>query len=58
MPHLDGPSKAEQQRWQAEDDLRTLIQAREIRGDKARLRRAMKMAKEQMQELEKLDAEG
>ena len=47
-----GPSKAEVEKYQAEDDVRTLVGAEEIRKDKARFRRAMKMAKEKMAALE------
>lgn len=41
------PSKTDEQKWQAESDVRTLIDAEKIKADKPRLRRAMKMAKEQ-----------
>lgn len=34
--------------WQAEDDVRTLVRAAEIRQDKARLKRAQTKAKEQL----------
>lgn len=44
-----GPSKAEQMRWQDEDDLRTLMRAKEIEKDKSRLTAARKLAKEQLQ---------
>lgn len=47
-----GPTKAERERWMAEDDLRTLIDATKIRKDKARLSRAMKVAREQKKALE------
>ena len=48
MPSVgSGPSKAEQKRWQAEDDLRTLVEAEKIKKDKDRLREAKKMAGEQ-----------
>lgn len=45
---LAGPSKSEQQRWQAEEDLRTLLRAKEIERDAGRLARARKLAKEQL----------
>lgn len=38
----------QEQSWQAEDDLRTLIRAAEIRKDPARLKRAQAKAKEQL----------
>lgn len=40
-------SKADELRWQAEDDVRTLVRAEEIRKDKDRLRRARALAKKQ-----------
>lgn len=48
MDYATGPSKEEQDRWQAEDDLRTLIRAEEIKKDKKRLANARKAAKEQL----------
>ena len=39
-------------RWQAEDDARTLERYQEIINDKARLDRAMKKAKEQVDNLQ------
>lgn len=54
MAHAKGPSQAEERRWQAEDDLRTLTRAMEIKNDKARYRRAMAMAKEQLAALQKV----
>lgn len=47
-----GISEAEDQKFQAERDLRSLIKVEEIRKDKARLKRAMKIAEEQMKALE------
>lgn len=40
--------KAEEEKWQAEEDVRTLVRAAEVRADKARMKRAMACAKEQM----------
>jgi len=48
IAYVGGPSKDEQDRWQAEDDLRTLIRAAEIKKDKPRMARARKAAKEQL----------
>lgn len=39
---------AEEKRWRAEADLRTLVEAEEIRADKARLKAAMKIRKEKL----------
>jgi len=44
-------SKTEQD-WMAEDDLRTLMRAAEIRKDPARLKRAQAKAKEQLAALQ------
>lgn len=41
--------------WQAEDDLRTLIRAEQIRADPKRLAAAKKKAKERQSELSALD---
>lgn len=48
MAYVNGPSKQEQDRWQAEDDLRTLLRAKEIQKDKKRLTAARNMAKDQL----------
>jgi hypothetical protein len=42
-----GPSAAEQRKWQAEDDARTLARAGEIMGDRGRLARAKTVVKKQ-----------
>lgn len=46
-----GPSAAEQKRWQAEDDLRTLQRAKEIESDRARVSAARKVANDQVKAL-------
>lgn len=43
--------------WQAEDDLRTLMRACEIRKDKDRFAAARKLAKKQLADLKKIDAD-
>lgn len=43
---------ARDRKWEAEEDLRTLVRAGEIRKDKARFKRAMAMAKHQLKTLE------
>ena len=53
----DAPSvveKAEQQKYEAESDVRTLVTAEEIRKDKTRLKRATAMAKTQLAALTKV----
>ncbi len=45
---------AERVRWQAEDDLRTLRRAEEIRSQPSRLKVVQKIATEEMQALEKI----
>ncbi len=54
---MDKSDKKEQQMYEAEDDVRTLSRAAEIRGDKERFGRAVKMAKTKLKEL-KVIAEG
>ena len=50
-----GPSHSkEQDKWRAEDDLRTLQRAKEIKNDKARMQAAKNIAKEQMSNLKKI----
>lgn len=41
--------------WQAEEDMRTLAKAQEIRADKKRLKAALAMAAKKISELEMLD---
>lgn len=53
-PAISGPSKAEQAKWQAEDDVRTLQRAGEIERDRQRLARAQAMAKKQAQDLARI----
>lgn len=51
------PSKeeiAERKRYMAEDDIRTLQRAEEIKKDKARMSAAKQVAKSQMQNLKKI----
>jgi predicted HTH domain antitoxin len=51
-----GPTKSEHECWRAEDDLRTLVGARKIRKDKDRLAKAVKLAKEQLRELQDIES--
>lgn len=51
---MDGASKADEKRWKAESDLRTLIDAEKIKADKARFKAAMDMADEQKKALGKV----
>ena len=46
-------SKADERKWQAESDARTMAQYQEILGDKARMNRAIKEANKQAQDLNK-----
>lgn len=45
------PSKAEENKWRAEDDARTLMRAEEIKRDASRIKAAKAQAKKQMEEL-------
>ncbi len=46
-------NKSEQQKWQAQDDAMTMARYQEILSDKARLNRAVKVAKQQAADLSK-----
>lgn len=48
-------SAAQEKEWQAESDLRTLIEAEKIRKDKPRLAAAMKKARDEKAALTKLE---
>lgn len=45
--------KAQEQKWQAEEDAHTMARYQEIMGDKARMGRAIKVAKQQAADLNK-----
>lgn len=47
-------SKAEDIRWQVEDDMRTLTRAQEIQADKARMARVGQLAKKQIVTIQKV----
>jgi F0F1-type ATP synthase epsilon subunit len=47
-------SDARERRWRAEDDIRTMKQAEEIKKDKARVKAMKEVAKAQMAELKKI----
>ena len=47
-------NRVDDQKWRAEDDLRALQRAREIENDKARLKAAKAIAKENMAALKKI----
>lgn len=51
---LRGPSQSEEQKWQAEEDVRTLMRADEIKSNRARMARAKRMALEQAKEAAKV----
>jgi hypothetical protein len=44
--------------WQAESDMRTLVLANEIRSDKERFKRALKYAKDMMDDLTEISEAG
>lgn len=44
----------EERRFRAEDDLRSLKQAEQVRGDRSRLNAAQQIAREQLKALEKV----
>lgn len=49
-----GPSPADQKKWRAESDLRTLIDAETIKKDQERYKHAMVLAKDQKAALSKV----
>ena len=49
-------SKAEQEKYEAERDVRTLVDAANIRDDAKRLKRAMEMARKQLTVLKQVQA--
>lgn len=51
---IAGPSMTEQRRWQAEEDMRTLRRAEEIRADKTRVAMAQKMAAKELKALQRV----
>lgn len=56
MAKLKSAVVPDDREWQAEDDLRTLVRAAEIKKDKARAARALALAKKQMAELKKVSS--
>lgn len=44
-------SKTQERQWQAEEDARTMARYQEILGDKIRMNRAVKIAKQQASDL-------
>lgn len=46
-------SKTQEQKWQAEEDARTMARYQEILGDKSRMGRAVRVAKQQASDLNK-----
>ena len=45
---------AQEKKWQAEDDMRTLTRAKEIEGDRARMAAAKRVAEEKIKEMQKV----
>ena len=52
--HDSAAEKAERQKFETEDDVRTLVRAGEIRKDKARMKRATTMATAQLKTLKEV----
>lgn len=48
------PSMADEKRWQAEDDMRTLTRAKEIEADRARMAAAKRIAEQKIKEMQKV----
>lgn len=49
-----GPDAAERKKWRAQDDIRTMQQAEEIKKDKDRMKAMKQIAKEQVKDLKKI----
>ncbi len=47
------PAVASDKEWEAENDLRTLIEAEKVKGDPKRLKAAMRKKREMKKDLEK-----
>lgn len=56
MEKMSKEDKAEREKYEAEDDVRTLRNAAEIKADSGRLKRAKAMIREQMKALKDLEA--
>lgn len=50
---MQGIDAKQEKQWMAEDDARTMAKYQEIMGDKARVNRALKVAKQQAAEYNK-----
>ena len=48
--------KEQEAKWRAEADLRSLVEAEEVRKDKARMKAAMACAREQMDAMQAIKA--
>ena len=57
MENMTKGEKAEHEKYRAEDDVRTLRNAADIKGDKKRLTSAKAMIREQMKALKDLNAD-
>ena len=55
---MAGAYASDEKKWQAENDLSTLIEAEKINKDKARLAAAMKCRDEKMKAMEALKTNG
>jgi hypothetical protein len=53
---MDRPDRddARERKWRAEDDIRTMKQAEEIRRDKERVKAMKEVARQQMKDLKKI----
>lgn len=58
MYKMTASEKKDHDRYEVEEDLRTLSRAREIKKDKTRLKKAMTMAREQMKEMQGIAEDG
>jgi hypothetical protein len=54
----DPTPTAEQKRWEAEDDMRTLVRAEQIKADRGRMSRVKSVAREQARTAAKIAGRG
>lgn len=58
VPSYTGESRAQMLKYRAENDVRTLVGAEEIKQDRDRLKRAKVEAKQQQNQLKKVNPKG
>lgn len=57
MPKMTKKQKAEEEKYMAEDDLRTMMKSHEIKADPARHKRMLALAKKNMKTMQSMGVE-